>query len=58
MTERLYYHDSFLTEFDARVLTCTQSGDRHCVLLDRMASFNTSTGYKYLELGQHALEVR
>jgi alanyl-tRNA synthetase len=44
MTERLYYHDSFLREFDARVLSCTAEGDRWRVTLDRTAFYPTSGG--------------
>ncbi|HLW99214.1 MAG TPA: DHHA1 domain-containing protein [Candidatus Acidoferrales bacterium] len=44
MTERLYYHDAFLREFDARVLSANQEGDRWRVLLDRTAFYPTSGG--------------
>ncbi|HEX9918432.1 MAG TPA: alanine--tRNA ligase-related protein, partial [Pyrinomonadaceae bacterium] len=46
MTERLYYHDSHLTEFDARVLSV--EGDagagRVAVTLDRTAFYPTGGG--------------
>jgi alanyl-tRNA synthetase len=42
MTERLYYHDSYLREFRARVLE--QSGDGTIVYLDRTAFYPTSGG--------------
>ncbi|HXQ97161.1 MAG TPA: alanyl-tRNA editing protein [Candidatus Limnocylindrales bacterium] len=44
MTERLYYHDAFLPEFDARVLSVNQEGDRWRVTLDRTAFYPTSGG--------------
>jgi alanyl-tRNA synthetase len=44
MTERLYYHDSFLREFDARVLACRAAGDRFEIMLDRTAFYPTSGG--------------
>lgn len=44
MTERLYYKDSFLREFDARVLSCEQEGGRWKVVLDRTAFYPTSGG--------------
>jgi alanyl-tRNA synthetase len=47
MTERLYYRNSFLTEFDARVLSCSASGDFHTVLLDRTAFYHTSGGQPF-----------
>lgn len=47
MTERLYYRDSFLREFDAQVLSCEQEGERWKVLLDRTAFYPTSGGQPY-----------
>ncbi|HVO81220.1 MAG TPA: DHHA1 domain-containing protein [Terriglobales bacterium] len=44
MTERLYYHDSFLYEFDARVLADVPSPDRPALILDRTAFYPTSGG--------------
>jgi alanyl-tRNA synthetase len=44
MTERLYYNDSFLKEFDATVLSCAKDGDRFRVVLDRTAFYPTSGG--------------
>ncbi|MCL6481590.1 MAG: alanyl-tRNA editing protein [Firmicutes bacterium] len=47
MTERLYYHDAFLCEFDAQVLACAQapgSPERWQILLDRTAFYPTSGG--------------
>jgi alanyl-tRNA synthetase len=44
MTERLYYHDSFLREFDAQVISCEPEGDRWKIELDRTAFYPTSGG--------------
>ncbi|MGC2111023.1 MAG: DHHA1 domain-containing protein [Candidatus Korobacteraceae bacterium] len=44
MTDRLYYTDSFLTEFDARVLTVADHDGRTVVTLDRSAFYPTSGG--------------
>ena len=44
MTERLYYHDSFAREFEARVLSCVRDGERWRVTLDRTAFYPTSGG--------------
>lgn len=44
MTERLYYHDSFLYEFDAQVLESLERNGRHAVKLDRTAFYPTSGG--------------
>src|ERR1019366_4065981 len=44
VTERLYYHDSFLREFDAQVISCEKDGDRWRVILDRTAFYPTSGG--------------
>lgn len=44
MTERLYYTDSYLGEFEARVLRCDARGERFDVLLDRTAFYPTSGG--------------
>jgi alanyl-tRNA synthetase len=48
VTERLYYHDSFLREFDARVISCeadpSSGGKRWRVVLDRTAFYPDSGG--------------
>ena len=48
MTERLYYRDSFLREFDAQVVSCEPDpnggGKRWRVVLDRTAFYPTSGG--------------
>jgi alanyl-tRNA synthetase len=44
MTDRLYYHDSFLYDFDARVVEALDSNGRTAVVLDRTAFYPTSGG--------------
>ncbi len=43
MTDRLYYHDSFLYDFDAEVREVTE-GPRPALILDRTAFYPTSGG--------------
>ncbi len=45
MTERLYYHDSYLSEFRARVVDA--SPDRQRIYLDRTAFYPTSGGQPF-----------
>jgi len=47
VTDRLYYRDSFLREFDAHVISCEPDGDRWRVILDRTAFYPTSGGQPY-----------
>ncbi len=47
MTERLYYDDACLTQFDATVLECTEKDDAYHVRLDRSAFYPTSGGQPY-----------
>jgi len=47
MTERLYYDNAYLMEFDAQVLDCQPNGDRFDVLLNRSAFYPTSGGQPY-----------
>jgi hypothetical protein len=48
MTERLYYHDAALTEFDASVLQVVTAPDgRRAVVLDRTAFYPTSGGQPF-----------
>ena len=47
MTGRLYYNDSFLREFDARVISCEADGARWRVRLDRTAFYPTSGGQPF-----------
>jgi alanyl-tRNA synthetase len=44
MTERLYYHDSFLYDFDACVIEALALDGKHAVVLDRTAFYPTSGG--------------
>jgi alanyl-tRNA synthetase len=44
MTDRLYYHDSFLYDFDARVVEALERDGKHAVVLDRTAFYPTSGG--------------
>ncbi len=44
MTERLYYHDSFLHAFDARVLEVRNHEGKSAAVLDRTAFYPTSGG--------------
>ena len=44
MTERLYYGDSFLREFEGKVLSCEREGARWRVTLDRTAFYPASGG--------------
>lgn len=44
MTERLYYHDSFLYDFDATVVETFGHKGRHAIVLDRTVFYPTSGG--------------
>ena len=59
MSERLYYGDSFLYEFDARVVAAGESGSRQCATLDRTAFYPTSGGQTFdtgtLQAGEGAV---
>ena len=46
-TERLYYRDSFLREFNAQVISCEKDGERWKIVLDRTAFYPTSGGQPY-----------
>jgi alanyl-tRNA synthetase len=47
MTERLYYTDPYLREFEAVVSRVERAGDRAIVLLDRTAFYPTSGGQPF-----------
>ena len=47
MTNRLYYDNAYLTEFDAQVLDIRQNGEHYDVLLDQSAFYPTSGGQPY-----------
>ncbi|MGB8835415.1 MAG: alanyl-tRNA editing protein, partial [Candidatus Acidiferrales bacterium] len=51
LTDRLYYRDSFLREFDAQVVSCDREGDRWKVILDQTAFYPTSGGQPH-DLGK------
>lgn len=44
MTEKLFYQDSHMTTFSARVVSCEQAGDYYEVVLTRTAFFPTGGG--------------
>ena len=44
MTEKLYYVDSYIKEFEATVLNCFEEGDGYTVVLDRTAFFPEEGG--------------
>ena len=44
VTERLYYHDSRLLEFEARIVSVAREGERYAITLDRSAFYPTSGG--------------
>lgn len=46
-TQRLYYDDAFLREFDATVVACDAAGERWQVKLDRTAFYPTSGGQPF-----------
>src|SRR5438105_6349905 len=43
-TERLYYNDPYLLEFDATIMAAKPLGDRVAVILDKTAFYPTSGG--------------
>jgi alanyl-tRNA synthetase len=47
MTERLYYTDSALLEFDATVVSATKTTDSYHTILDRSAFYPTSGGQSH-----------
>jgi alanyl-tRNA synthetase len=61
MTERLYYHDSFLYDFSACVVEAMERNGRAAVVLDRTAFYPTSGGQVHdtglLLAGQEQVEV-
>jgi alanyl-tRNA synthetase len=47
MTERLYYHDSYLRQFDADIVERTTHDGKTAVVLDRTAFYPTSGGQPF-----------
>lgn len=47
MTNRLYYDNTYLTEFDATVVECIKKDDKYIVRLDQSAFYPTSGGQPY-----------
>ena len=47
MTERLYYHDPYLREFDAAIVETTTHEGKTAVVLDRTSFYPTSGGQPY-----------
>ncbi|MBU2652496.1 MAG: hypothetical protein KKA81_16340 [Bacteroidetes bacterium] len=47
MTERLYYNDPNVVEFDGRIVAVDRTDDRHATILDRSAFYPTSGGQLY-----------
>lgn len=60
MTERLYYNDPYLREFDAQVVEQTRHEGRDAVVLDRTAFYPTSGGQPFdvgTLSGVHVIDV-
>src|SRR5258708_2536646 len=57
MTDRLYYHDSFLYDFDARVVETLERQGRSVIVLDRTAFYPTSGGQVH-DLGMMTADSR
>jgi len=60
MTDRLYYSDAYLTEFDAVVVDCIPDGEGFRLRLDRSAFYPTSGGQPHdtgTLNGVHVLDV-
>lgn len=51
MTEKLYYKDAYIKEFEAVVLSCEKSGELYDVVLDRTAFFPEEGG-QYSDKGK------
>ena len=47
MTDRLYYTDSYVQEFDAQILSVTTVDGRPAAILDRSAFYPTSGGQQH-----------
>ena len=61
MTDKLYLNDSYIKEFTATVLSCTQNGEKYDIILDRTAFFPEGGGQapdKGILGGAQVLDVR
>src|SRR5512140_2783635 len=47
LTERLYYHDPSLLEFEGTIVATTQKDDHYVTVLDRSAFYPTSGGQQF-----------
>jgi len=47
VTERLYYQNSYATEFEAEIIGVEKHGGRPAVVLDRTAFYPTSGGQPF-----------
>ena len=47
MTLKLYFEDSYIRDFDARVISCEESGDLFKVVLDKTAFFPEGGGQRH-----------
>lgn len=57
MTEKLYNSDSYIKEFDATVLSCTENAGKYEVILDKTAFFPEGGGQSYDEGTINGTEV-
>lgn len=46
MTEKLFYEDAYIKEFNARVLSCEENGNNYKIILDKTAFFPEGGGQK------------
>ena len=58
MTEKLFYQDGYMREFDARVISCEQTGEKYQVVLDQTAFFPEGGGQYADPAGQRSWTYR